>query len=104
MDLARRRADPPAALEVLAEELAQRDELGLPVTEDELVARFPDWATQVRALLRASRALAAWLTLARARGHVSRHDLRAGTASASGMTTTRRRRSLTWRTTTSCSA
>ena len=46
-----------AALELIAEELALRDEYGLPVLADEFAARFPTWAKQVRALVRCQRVL-----------------------------------------------
>jgi serine/threonine protein kinase len=48
---------PDAALELLAEELALRAEHGLPVDADELAARFPRWAAQVRALVECQRVL-----------------------------------------------
>ncbi len=48
-----------AALELIAEELALRQEHGLPVSADELAARFPLWQAQVRALVRCQRVLGA---------------------------------------------
>src|SRR4051794_19557638 len=51
------RDHPEAALELIAEELALRDEYGLPTTADELAARFPRWPAQVRALAECQRAL-----------------------------------------------
>jgi tetratricopeptide (TPR) repeat protein len=51
------RDDPGAALELIAEELALRDEFGPPTTADELAARFPRWQAQVRALVECQRAI-----------------------------------------------
>jgi tetratricopeptide (TPR) repeat protein len=51
------RDEPEAALELLAEELALRAEHGLPVDADEMAARFPRWAAQVRALVECQRVL-----------------------------------------------
>jgi tetratricopeptide (TPR) repeat protein len=51
------RRHPDAGLELVAEELALRDEYRLPTTADELAARFPDWAAQVRALFDCQAAL-----------------------------------------------
>jgi serine/threonine protein kinase len=48
---------PDAALELLAEELALRDEYGLPASAVELTARFPQWQAQVVALLECHRVL-----------------------------------------------
>jgi tetratricopeptide (TPR) repeat protein len=48
---------PDAALELIAEELALRDEYGLPADPDELAGRFPRWRPQVKALLDCQRAL-----------------------------------------------
>ncbi len=53
----RLRTDPDAALELIAEELALRDEYGTPADPEALVAAFPAWAAQVRALLRCQAAL-----------------------------------------------
>lgn len=41
---------PEAALELIAEELALREEYGQPVSASELVGRFPQWSAQVQAL------------------------------------------------------
>lgn len=43
--------DPGAALELIAEELALRQEHGLPVSTADLARRFPGWASEVRALV-----------------------------------------------------
>jgi tetratricopeptide (TPR) repeat protein len=51
------RHDPEAALELVAEELALREEFGVPVFPDELAARFPQWEAQVRALAQCQRVL-----------------------------------------------
>ncbi len=48
---------PDAALELLAEELALRDEYGLPATASELETRFPRWQPQVQALFNCHRVL-----------------------------------------------
>jgi tetratricopeptide (TPR) repeat protein len=48
---------PDAALELLAEELALRDEYGLPASAADLTARFPRWQAQVLALLECHRVL-----------------------------------------------
>lgn len=48
---------PDAALELVAEELALRDEYGLPADPDEIAGRFPAWSAQVRALVRCQRAI-----------------------------------------------
>ncbi|MDB5311800.1 MAG: serine/threonine protein kinase [Gemmataceae bacterium] len=48
---------PEAALELLAEELALRDEYGRPTSPAELAERFPLWEAQVRALVQCHRAL-----------------------------------------------
>lgn len=51
------RTDPDAALELIAEELALGDEYGVPADPEALVAAFPAWAAQVRALVRCQAAL-----------------------------------------------
>jgi tetratricopeptide (TPR) repeat protein len=51
------RADPDAALELIAEELALREEYGPPADPDGLAAAFPEWAAQVRALVRCRAAI-----------------------------------------------
>jgi serine/threonine protein kinase/Tfp pilus assembly protein PilF len=48
---------PDAALELIAEELALREECGDPATAAELAGRFPQWADQVRALYDCQRLL-----------------------------------------------
>ena len=51
------RDQPEAALELIAEELALREEYGPPATVAELVGRFPKWEAQVRALVQCHRLL-----------------------------------------------
>jgi tetratricopeptide (TPR) repeat protein len=48
---------PDAALELVAEELALRDEFGPPVSRSELARRFPNWAARAQAVLDYQRAL-----------------------------------------------
>jgi tetratricopeptide (TPR) repeat protein len=48
---------PRAALDLIAEELALRQEYGEAVVPDEFAARFPQWAAQVRALCECQQAL-----------------------------------------------
>src|SRR5436309_1806185 len=45
------RDDPAAALELIAEELALREEYGVPASPAELATRFPRWQAQLRALV-----------------------------------------------------
>src|SRR5437660_1156299 len=51
------RDDPAAALELIAEELALREEHGPPVSLAELADRFPQWQAQVRALAQCQQVL-----------------------------------------------
>ena len=51
------RDDPEVALELIAEELALREEFGLPVSATELAGRFPAWQAQIRALVECHRVL-----------------------------------------------